>query len=50
MVNVLACVAGRVRVSKTQGWDHMRLVGTQKTGKEDGRREVRGVGIGVGGV
>ena len=50
MVLVLDGVAGRLSVLWTQGWDHVRLVGMQNVGKEVGRREVRGVGIGVGGM
>jgi len=49
MVAVSVGVFGAVRVLKTRGWDHVRPVGMQKTGKEAGRRDVSGVGIGLGG-
>ena len=49
MVEECAGIVGTSRVLKMRGWDHIRPVGMQKTGNEVGRREVRGVGIGMGG-
>ena len=39
-----AAVLGDIRVLWTWVWVHVSPVGMQKTGKDEGRREERGVG------
>ena len=40
----------KVNALWTQRWDQVRPVGIHNMGKEGGRREVSGVGIGTGGI
>jgi len=50
IITVRASDFGEISALCTQGCVQVRLVGMQKTGKEWGRREVRGVGIGSRGI
>jgi len=50
MASVHVSMTGRVRVLWTCGCDHVRPMGRWKMGKEDGRMDMRGVGIWTDGV
>ena len=40
---------GKVSALWTLGWDHVSPVGIMNVGKEEGRSEMSGVGMGMGG-